>query len=469
MSLNYIFVFIAAAFIIRLTPKPEIRRWLIMICSILVVYWLQPALAIRYLDFILPTALVLISIIGWLYGTPKADRFKKENTITFLVVFLSILLINLTRFLSIKGLITPSRPPQLWVFLLVAGISGLVFFFSKGKHQGAKTAYYLIFGIIISLLVCLKSPVMQQTVIHIFDGGKIVKNTTIQWLGFSYISFRILHTLIDYRSKRLKDITLQEYLIFILFFPAITAGPIDRFQKFKTGLYQKIEPFDSKELLQAVWRIFLGVFKKFAVADTLAIIAINNKIIWQVNDSKWILIFLYAYSFQILFDFSGYTDIAIGIGRLMGFQLPENFNYPYLKPNLKLFWDNWHMTLTQWFRTYYFNPISRKFRRKFRNLHVSWMVLTMQLSTMLLIGLWHGITINFIFWGLWHGIGLFIQNRWAFWITPKLSSLERRWVKPAYHVFGVILTFHYVMLGWVWFAMPTMNDSIRVFQILFSM
>ena len=181
------------------------------------------------------------------------------------------------------------------------------------------------------------------------------------------------------------------------------------------------------------------------------------------------LIFLYAYSFQILFDFSGYTDIAIGIGRLMGFQLPENFNNPYLKPNLKLFWDNWHITLTQWFRTYYFNPISRKFRRKFRNLHVSWMVLTMQLSTMLLIGLWHGITINFIFWGLWHGIGLFIQNRWTSWITPKFNSLENNWIKSSYQVLCVIFTFHYVILGWVWFSMPTLNDSIRIFQILFPL
>jgi D-alanyl-lipoteichoic acid acyltransferase DltB (MBOAT superfamily) len=181
----------------------------------------------------------------------------------------------------------------------------------------------------------------------------------------------------------------------------------------------------------------------------------------------WVI--LYAYAFQIYFDFSGYTDIAIGMGRLMGVKLPENFITPYLKPNLTQFWNNWHITLTQWFRAYFFNPVTRFLRSRKHRLPIPVIIFITQLGTMLLIGLWHGVTWSFILWGLWHGVGLFLQNRWSEFIRPRLVGLEnRKWLNSSLTVLSTILTFQYVALGWVWFALPNLTSSVHVFLKLFG-
>ena len=176
---------------------------------------------------------------------------------------------------------------------------------------------------------------------------------------FSYVAFRLIHTIRDRQTGRLPDVNLREYLIYILFFPAFTAGPIDRIDRFIKDLR---EPFiqSSSDWIVAGERIMMGLFKKFIVADLLSIISINNQNVSQVNSTPWLWIMVYAYAFQIYFDFSGYTDIAIGIGNILGFHLPENFNKPYLQRNITQFWNNWHITLTQWFRAYFFFPFTRK-------------------------------------------------------------------------------------------------------------
>ena len=149
--------------------------------------------------------------------------------------------------------------------------------------------------------------------------------------------------------------TLAEYVNYAIFFPAFTAGPIDRLDRFVKELRTPL-PMGDEDWIDAGTRLFVGLFKKFVVAYLLAVISISDVLVPQVKGAGWMWLFLYAYSFQIYFDFSGYTDVAIGLGRLLGFRLPENFAAPYLKPNLTQFWNSWHMTLTQWFRSYFFNP-----------------------------------------------------------------------------------------------------------------
>jgi len=154
----------------------------------------------------------------------------------------------------------------------------------------------------------------------------------------------------------------------------------------------------------------------------------------------------------------------------LGIRLPENFNAPYLKPNLTQFWNNWHMTLTQWFRAYFFNPLTRALRSAKKPLAQPLVILITQVSTFVLIGLWHGITLNFVLWGLWHGLGLFVQNRWSDWIKPRLAWLEGRpALKRCTTVLGTLLTFHYVALGWVWFALPSPQLSWQVLERLFGL
>jgi len=187
-----------------------------------------------------------------------------------------------------------------------------------------------------------------------------------------------------------------------------------------------------------------------------------------VGATGWMWIIVYAYTFQIYFDFSGYTDIAIGIARLVGIKLPENFAAPYTKPNLTQFWNNWHMTLTQWFRSYFFNPFNR-WMRGFKNIPAWIMILIGQVATMLLIGLWHGITFNFILWGLWHGLGLFIQNRWSDFIRRRYPNLgQNTRLQPVLQIGGILLTFHFVALGWVFFALSNPALSWLVLRKLFG-
>jgi D-alanyl-lipoteichoic acid acyltransferase DltB (MBOAT superfamily) len=178
-------------------------------------------------------------------------------------------------------------------------------------------------------------------------------------------------------------------------------------------------------------------------------------------------IHLYAYAFQIYFDFSGYTDIAIGIARLVGIKLPENFASPYTKPSLTQFWNSWHMTLTQWIRSYFFNPFNR-WIRGYKSLPAWMMLLIGQLATMFIIALWHGVTVNFIIWGAWHGLGLFLQNRWSDFAKTRITTTNPR-IQTAMQLGGTLLTFHFVVLGWVFFALSDPASSLNVFMKLIGM
>jgi D-alanyl-lipoteichoic acid acyltransferase DltB (MBOAT superfamily) len=182
----------------------------------------------------------------------------------------------------------------------------------------------------------------------------------------------------------------------------------------------------------------------------------------------WVIV--YAYAFQIYFDFSGYTDIALGIAQLLGIKLPENFASPYLKPNLTQFWNNWHMTLTQWFRAYFFNPITRWLRSWQKPMSIPMMILLTQVATMLLIGFWHGVTWNFTLWGLWHGLGLFIHNRWNDATKAKAATWATTPAKQAIlNISGILFTFHFVAIGWIFFALSSPVASWQVIQKLFGL
>jgi D-alanyl-lipoteichoic acid acyltransferase DltB (MBOAT superfamily) len=288
----------------------------------------------------------------------------------------------------------------------------------------------------------------------------------VRWLGYSYLAFRLLHVLRDFQLGKPHAFSLAEFVVYALFFPAITAGPIDRSQRFIADLHQsaKLEP---DRLLEGGSRIALGILKKFVLADSLAIIALTPDNAVQTSAGVWSWVLLYAYALRIYLDFAGYTDIALGLGQWLGVRLPENFAAPYLKTNITAFWNSWHITLAQWFRAYFFNPVTRGLRSSTLHLPVWLIILVAQAGTMLLIGLWHGVTWNFAFWGLWHAIGLFVHNRWSDWMRTRLAGIEvwdqmRRLASFA----GWLLTFQYVTLGWVWFALPDPNLALIFFRKL---
>ena len=474
MTIIQILIVAAAALFWGLVMRERGRKYFLLIASVLVIFWLQPALPLRGFDFWIPLATLIITVFSWFITSADESRREKKNWIVVAILAGTVLLLNLTRFLPFDSILTPSRPPQPLTLVLILAFSSIIFL--SVTRVTRFHAALLAVGIIglIAIFLAIKIPVLAYWVSYgirsLTDQSLTeAKAIDLRWLGFSYVAFRIIHTLRDRQMGRLPTVDLAEYVTYVIFFPAFTAGPIDRIERFIKDL-RKTSTLGNDELLIAGQRFMLGLFKKFVVADALALIALNDTNALQVRTTGWMWILLYAYAFQIYLDFSGYTDIAIGISKFLGIQLPENFSAPYLKPNLTQFWNNWHMTLTQWFRAYFFNPVTRWLRSWNNPMPAPVMIALTQISTMLLIGFWHGVTWNFALWGLWHGVGLFIHNRWYDMTkvrTGEWASTPFR--KNILNLSGVVITFNFVALGWIFFALSSTSTSVQVFLKLFGM
>ncbi len=475
MALTQIFILIAVALLIRLASGFGIARGrLLMVASIVAIFWLQPAVPIRFLGFWLPVATIFITVFTWLLTAEKEQKLARETQVTAAWLIAVIALIAASRLIDIDSLWLANRPPQLQQVLVGLAILLLA---AIGLAMVVKPVNgWLVAGIVllITLFIMLKTAPLAGWASMVLRS--LVQQSTstaspvdIRWLGFSYIAFRLIHTLRDRQNGRLAQFSLQDTINYVIFFPSFSAGPIDRLPHFVKELQQPVG-IVSPQLSSAFLRLTVGIFKKFALAGGLSLVALNSLNASQLNSSGWVWLLVYAYALLIYFDFAGYTDIAIGLGLLAGIQLPENFNQPYLKPNLTQFWNNWHITLTQWFRAYFFNPFTRALRSRYRNLSVGWIVFITQLSTMILIGLWHGVSWNFVMWGLWHGLGLFVHNRFADWVKPRQVgwNIHPR-LQPWLNGFNTFFTFNFVALGWVWFALPNVTLSLQVFAHLFGM
>ena len=476
MTLTYILIFTVVALFLGLVMRNRWRVYFLMGISALAVYLLQPALPIRGLDFWLSTITLLLTVLGWILTTPSDKLRERNNLVALAILFGIVVFADLTRYLGLGWTLSATLPPKLELLLIFLVLASL-FLGATAYFKRLSPKLFLASGIVllIGIFLVLKVPSLATATSGLirYALGRASTNaaaTDLRWLGFSYIAFRLLHTIRDRQTGRLPVVTLPEYVTYVIFFPALTAGPIDRIEHFIQDLRRHPISVSAEDLSIAGKRLMVGLFKKFVLADSLAIIALNSVNALQTRTAGWMWVLLYAYTFQILFDFSGYTDIAIGIGGFLGFRLPENFANPYLKPNLTQFWNSWHITLTQWFRSYFFNPLTRFLRSSKQPIPVPAIILLTQISTMILIGLWHGVTWNFILWGLWHGIGLFVQNRWSEFLRPHLAGLEnRKWLRFSLMVLSIFLTFQYVALGWVWFALPDPVLSWNVFLKLLGL
>lgn len=434
------------------------RSLIVLAASALTVFWLQPETSPANLTFWLPAATLAISALSWYITAPPETRGWKQNMPAALVLIAVIALVEFDRFYNPAHFFTVFTPrPEILASALA--ILALVFLVLSISRAAQRIWLALSLLTLLLLFVLIKAPALLQ----------ITSPSTpliLGWLGFSYIAFRLIHTIRDRQTGRLPAVTLAEYVSYVVFFPALSAGPIDRLERFVPELRQPA-PLTNADWLFVIRRVSLGLLKKYVLADTLAIFSLNDTLTQHVHHSGWMWLLVYAYALQIYLDFSGYTDIAIGMARLLGFRLPENFAAPYLKPNITQFWNNWHITLTQWFRAYTFNPLTRTLRRT--RLPVWIILLITQVSTMLLIGLWHGITVNFALWGLWHGCGLFIHNRWMEWARGRFEPFKNSPLKQKLLTLGeTALTFHFVALGWVFFAISTPAAAWRVLLVLFG-
>ncbi|MBU1718285.1 MAG: MBOAT family protein, partial [Bacteroidetes bacterium] len=168
------------------------------------------------------------------------------------------------------------------------------------------------------------------------------------------------------------------------------------------------------------------------------------------------------YSVYIYMDFSGYSDIAIGTAYLMGIKTPENFNNPYISQSLREFWKRWHITFSYFLRIYVFKPFIRLYNFIFRSKFYLTVSILAYLSTFLICGLWHGSTVNFVYWGLWHGVGLAINRLWISWVGKKKKLQD----SLVYKGVSILITFVFVTVGWMFFqySLPQLQE---IFQLLF--
>ena len=470
MGLIEIGASILAALLIGALTRGTRRMYLLLASSVLAVYWFQPALPLRSFDFWLPSLSLALVVLIWLIIAPFNTWQESRNWIWLGIIVGLGTLIVLSRYFVPDPILTATTPPQFFSYLAFVLVLAIVVATIAGISKRSPWVMTGTILVLILILIVLKWPALslQASIFFRALANRPVENAAfsdVRWLGFSYIAFRLIHVLRDRQMGRLPEFSLPEFATYVVFFPTLAAGPIDRAERFSQDLRKEFS-LTQEETLHGGQRIVLGLFKKFVIADTLALIALNDALAVQIRTTGWMWIVVYAYAFQIYFDFSGYTDIAIGIARLAGIRLPENFAAPYTKPNLTQFWNNWHMTLTQWFRSYFFNPYNR-WMRAYKSIPAWVMIFAGQVATMLLIGLWHGITLNFILWGLWHGFGLFFHNRWSDFVRTRFPGLgQNPRLQPALQIGGILLTFHFVALGWVFFALSEPSLSWQVFLAL---
>jgi len=475
MTLTHIAVFALIALVARFIRDRNLSSWLIMFASLLFVFWLQPVSAIRSLEFWLPSLLIAVTVFIWGIVSPKDSLQKRENITAALAAISLVLLVNLLRYLGIQAVARFVNPPEIWkvaLFWIIAA-GGLWLLKKRPRDRGFQALFALI--VLIAVFIMLKYPPLTLKLSEFLRrvNGQVVSLANageIAWVGYSYFAFRLMHVLREWQSGREMNTGLREFIIYVTFFPAFTSGPIDRLDHFEKELEQRGNSPAADDLLAGSGRIARGLFYKFILADSLALIAINSSSALQVNRPLWMWVMVYAYAFRLYFDFSGYTDIAIGIARLIGLQLPENFKQPYRAGNVTVFWNRWHITLTQWFRAYYFNPVTRWLRTRKRPIPAAWIILFTQITTMLLIALWHGISLNFLIWGAWNGFGLFIHNRWAEWrkLKTQTGAAQNPFLLKLRQYASVFLTFNFIALGWIWFALPEPVASLAVFKMLFG-
>ncbi|BBB48490.1 MBOAT family O-acyltransferase [Pelolinea submarina] len=472
MTLIHIAVFIGFAILIRLLRNQIASAWLMFLSSLIFIFWLQPVSSIRSLEFWLPSILITLTVLIWGITSAREVFTEKDNRLAGWLALAVILGLSGLRYLNLGFLVELVNPPVIWQVIILILIAGsLLWLVQRSSSENKTPASIAVIGLIV-VFVILKYPpaaLKASQILRIINGQspKLANSTEIAWVGYSYFAFRLIHVLREWQQGRKFNANLRDFMVYVLFFPAFIAGPIDRLDHFQKQLEQRNAQPASEDFLEGGRRIAHGLFYKFILADSLALLALNPLSAQQVRSTGWMWVLVYTYAFRLYFDFSGYTDLAIGISRLMGIQLPENFKQPYLAENLTVFWNRWHITLTQWFRTYYFNPVTRYLRTRKQPISTVWMIFFTQVSTMVLIALWHGISLNFVLWGLWNGLGMFAHNRWTEWRKQYPAEPSKYvWVVRAQKYISIFMTFNFIALGWVWFALPDINSALLVFSKL---
>lgn len=279
-------------------------------------------------------------------------------------------------------------------------------------------------------------------------------------VGISFFTFQSLSYIIDVYRKRITPLKhWKDYLFYVSFFPQLVAGPIVRAIDFIPQIHKK--PNVTKKLFgEGLFLILCGLFKKAIISDYISLNFVDrvfdNPMLYTGFEN---LLGVYGYTLQIYCDFSGYSDMAIGIALLLGFRFNINFDSPYKSASITEFWRRWHISLSTWLKDYLYISLGGNRKGKVRQ-YINLMI------TMLLGGLWHGASFRFILWGLWHGLNLAI-HKILMNLFPKFKAMGKDMTR--FHRFVcIIITFHIVCFGWIFFRATSMENAIQILsQIIY--
>lgn len=379
------------------------------------------------------------------------------STILFLLVFLPIFLIiyELTPakgknyVLLAASIIFYAWGAPVFVFVILASLLAN-FFVVKKMHESSKQGkLYLIASVLINLGLLAYFKYANFFIDNVNALLSAMGSGEIHWtkialpIGISFFTFQSLtYTLDVYRGQHEPLKKASDYLLYILMFPQLIAGPIVRFSSIANDIVDRKQKDTPQEKLHGIHRFAIGLGKKVLLANAMgaqvdAIYAMPQAEI--TTSLAWIAII--AYSFQIYFDFSGYSDMAIGLGRILGFSFPENFNNPYISQSITEFWRRWHITLGAWMKDYLYIPLGGNRVPAVRMYFNLWLVF-------LLSGLWHGASWNFVIWGAWHGLFLVLDRLFLHKVLKRIGKLP-----------SILITYIIVLIGWTFFRIEEFNSA----------
>ena len=270
-------------------------------------------------------------------------------------------------------------------------------------------------------------------------------------IGISFYTFQILSYIIDLYKKEIKvQKNILNLALYISFFPQLIAGPIVKYDDIEKEINDRKTDLDL--FASGVKRFVYGLGKKVLLANSLALVA-DSIFSYEVSYLNTPLVWLAAitYTLQIYFDFSGYSDMAIGLGRMFGFHFPENFNIPYISQSITEFWRRWHISLSTWFKRYLYIPLGGNRKGKYRTYLNLFIVF-------LATGLWHGASFNFIVWGIYYGIFLIIER---IFLKNILDNCKYKFLN---HIYVILV----VIIGWILFRIEELSNAIDIIKLMFS-
>lgn len=382
------------------------------------------------------------------------------SSFTFLFIFLPLVL--LTYFLAKKrqyrnvvllvfSLIFYAWGEPVYVLLMLLSIIVNYFIALKIERRKKGKKKWMIIDVIFNLGIIgffKYGNFMIQNINSIFHSNIGEMNLALP-IGISFYTFQVLSYVIDvYRKTVPAQKSMVNLGMYVTLFPQLIAGPIVRYETVAEEIENRKENFN--EVVEGLKRFFIGLGKKVLIANQMALIA-DTIYGGDLDVTGTIALWLAAisYTLQIYFDFSGYSDMAIGLGRMFGFHFLENFNYPYIAKSITDFWRRWHISLSTWFRDYVYIPLGGNRVNKLkwlRNILVVW----------LLTGLWHGASWNFILWGVYYGVILIIEKVF-------LGKLIEKLPKVLQHIYALF----FIIIGWVIFRVEDFSQMGIVLQKMF--